>query len=183
VIWARDGRRLVTTNDENVPRVWRQVSRSTPVIMNGRARSVPQVGWANQASIQGHAGLIRAVAWSPDGRRIVTASEDRTACVWDTHSGKRAAELKGHAGAVLAAEWSPDGQRVVTASLDGTARIWDADSGRELTSLKHPGPVRSAAWSPDGLRIATACDDCKAYIWTSDPDADRKGAGIGASPR
>ncbi len=67
-----------------------------------------------------------AASFSPDGRRIVTASDDKTARVWDAESGKPVGEPMRHEGLVRAASFSPDGRRIVTASDDKTARVWDA---------------------------------------------------------
>ena len=67
-----------------------------------------------------------SAAFSPDGSRIVTASSDNTARIWDAASGKEIAVLRGHEASVDSAAFSPDGSRIVTASEDNTARIWDA---------------------------------------------------------
>ncbi|MHC5722455.1 MAG: WD40 repeat domain-containing protein, partial [Nostoc sp.] len=75
-----------------------------------------------------------SASFSPDGKRIVTASQDGTARVWDI-SGKQLAELQGHTGSVISASFSPDGKRIVTASIDKTARVWDI-SGKQLAELK-----------------------------------------------
>jgi dipeptidyl aminopeptidase/acylaminoacyl peptidase len=106
------------------------------------------------------------VAFSPDGRRIATASDDETARVWDAESGKPLAVLQGHAGDVVSVAFSPDGRRIATASADQTARLWDADSGKQLVVLEgHTDLVNSVAFSPDGRRIATASWDNTARLW------------------
>jgi WD40 repeat protein len=80
-------------------------------------------------SVVGRTGPVTSAAWSPDGQRILVASEDGTA--WITSAGGHGEPIvfRGHEGAVLAATWSPDGQRIVTASADKTARIWSVDGG------------------------------------------------------
>jgi len=68
---------------------------------------------------------VDSAAFSPDGSRIVTASWDKTARIWDAASAKEVAVLRGHENIVSSAAFSPDGSRIVTASEDETARIWD----------------------------------------------------------
>ena len=109
---------------------------------------------------------VSTAQFSPNGQRIVTASLDSTAHVWDVATGKELFTLVGHGDDVGSAFFSPDGQRIVTASLDGTARIWDAASGEELfASRGHEDGVASARFSPDGQRIVTASKDRTARIW------------------
>ncbi len=114
----------------------------------------------------GHAGAVSSAAWSPDGTRIVTASVDRTAQVWDAVTGQCLATLSGHTDSVYSAAWSPDGTRIVTASADGTGRVWDAATGQSQATLSgHTAYVTSAAWSPDGTRIVTVSGDKTARVW------------------
>jgi WD40 repeat protein len=72
-----------------------------------------------------HDDAVNSAAFSPDGSRIVTASDDNTARIWDAATATEIAVLRGHKGWVKSAAFSPDGSRVVTASRDRTARIWD----------------------------------------------------------
>jgi len=106
------------------------------------------------------------VAFSPDGTRIVTASWDKTARVWDALTGKPVTSPLEHQAAVSSAVFSPDGTRVVTASDDKTARVWDAATGKPLTKpFEHQATVRSASFSPDGMRVVTASWDKTARVW------------------
>ena len=77
--------------------------------------------------LKGHKDGVYAASFSTDGERILTASKDKTAWIWDAKTGKPVGEPLGHEGWVYAVSFSPDGQRIVTASADSTARIWDAE--------------------------------------------------------
>jgi WD40 repeat protein len=118
-----------------------------------------------------HDGAVRSVFFSPDGMRVVTASDDKTARIWDARTGASLSNLLGHEKAVNSAAFSPEGTRIVTASDDGTACIWDAKSGTKLHCLKDKdednGIVHDAVFSPDGKRVVAAYDDKKARIWNA----------------
>ena len=117
-------------------------------------------------TLKGHNRWISSVAFSPDGQRIVTGSEDQTAKVWDAASGKELLTLKGHSVGILSVAFSPDGQRIVTGSDDQTAKVWEAASGKELLTLKgHSDWIWSVAFSPDGQRIVTGSEDKTAKVW------------------
>ena len=73
------------------------------------------------------------MAWSPDGKRLATASWDKTAKVWDAASGQELLTLKGHTGMVISVAWSPDGKRLATASDDKTARCGMRPAGRRCS--------------------------------------------------
>jgi WD40 repeat protein len=117
-------------------------------------------------ALPGHRDRIFAAAFSPDGNRIVTASADKTARLWDSARGTSIAELSGHTGLVNTAAFSPDGNRIVTASADKTARLWDATTGAPIHALSgHGEAVNSAAFSADGRRVVTASLDSYALVW------------------
>ena len=112
-----------------------------------------------------HQGEVWGAAFSPDGTRVVTASHDKTARVWDVATGTPVTEPLVHQAEVETAAFSPDGTRVVTASADHTARIWNAATGKPLVRLEHHGPVSRAAFSSDGTRVVTTSSDETARVW------------------
>ncbi|MBY5904156.1 TIR domain-containing protein [Rhizobium leguminosarum] len=113
-----------------------------------------------------HSDVVASAVFSPDGKRVVTASFDSTAQVRDASTGTPIGRAMRHLGPVNVADFSPDGKRVVTASDDGTARLWDAASGTPMGgAMKHLGPVNFAAFSPDGRYIVTASEDGTAHQW------------------
>jgi WD40 repeat protein len=132
-------------------------------------------GSKTRAVLKGHTRAVLSASFSPDGRRILTASADGTARVWDAMSGKEIALLKAQE-ALKSALFSPDGRRIVTTSEDRTARVWNAESGKVITTWKADVDERSnwsdrkwfvAAFSPDGRRIWTASHDA-AWTWDAE---------------
>src|SRR5262249_19416299 len=96
--------------------------------------------------------------------RIVTASRDKSARLWDTASGKLIASFD-HPNGVYHAAFSPDGARILTASGDHSAKLWNAASGKLIASFEHQDTVPWAGFSPDGTRILTVSWDKSAKLW------------------
>ncbi|MGV9364265.1 nSTAND1 domain-containing NTPase [Amycolatopsis sp. NPDC003731] len=121
----------------------------------------------------GHPRDLEHVAWSPDGRRVATASYDQTVQVWEADTGTKLLTLEGHGDRVWGVAWSPDGTRLLTGSRDRTARVWDAHAGIGLLTLRgHQEGVWGVAWSPDGRRVATSSYDQVARVWDADTGAE-----------
>jgi len=137
--------------------------------------------------------MVFTANFSPDGTKIVTASYDSTARVWDVETGKELHTLKhvpGHSAGVNTAVFSPDGKKIVTAGSDGTegflrearvgtVRIWDVETGREIRRLEgYKGRAHTASFSPDGKKVIAAgwthddrgfpIDDNAVLIWDVD---------------
>ncbi|HID68657.1 MAG TPA: WD40 repeat domain-containing protein [Roseibacterium sp.] len=113
-------------------------------------------------------GSVTAVAFSPDGQRIVSGSEDGTLRLWDAQTGAPIGEpLRGHESFVASVAISPDGQRVVSGSWDNTLRLWDAQTGALIGEplRGHEGVVTSVAFSPDGQRIVSGSGDNTLRLW------------------
>ena len=105
----------------------------------------------NLSVLEGHTSRIEALALTPDGKRLVSASADATLRLWDLQSGRTLHTLEGHGAGVWSVAGTPDGTRAVSASFDATVRLWDLDSGSTLHVLKgHETEVYSVAVTPDG---------------------------------
>jgi WD40 repeat protein len=113
-----------------------------------------------RAVLAGHDDAVLDVGVSPDGRRVITGSSDRTARLWDAQTGRVAAVLRGHRNAVDGAVFSDDGRLALTWAQDGTARVWDASSGRLVRVLRDEtdpqGRLTDATFNADASLVATS---------------------------
>ncbi len=118
--------------------------------------------------LRGHNSGVTSVAFSPDGRRLVTGSSDTTARIWNADGLGAPLVLNGR-DEVKAAAFSLDGKKLVILYLDATIRIWNADgSGSPLVLKGHESAVTCATLSPDGKKLVTGSADGNARIWNTD---------------
>jgi WD40 repeat protein/DNA-binding SARP family transcriptional activator len=127
----------------------------------------------------------RGISWSPDGR-LVAASSEGTARVWDAETGTVQYRLRGHSGFILSVAWSPDSSRLVTGSSDGTAKVWEIGSrdGPERWSLsaqETKSGIVGVAFSPDGTRVmAGDASSSAVQVWDLGPTGDAEWANLPA---
>src|SRR5579871_3772914 len=109
---------------------------------------------------------VHAVAFSPDGARLVSAGIDGKIHFWRLGTGQEVRVFPGHTTEVYGLAFSPDGAQLASAGGDQIVRLWDCTSGRQMHTFKgHQGPVRCVAFSPDGKHLASASADQTIRIW------------------
>jgi WD40 repeat protein/serine/threonine protein kinase len=171
---ARDAARLAAA------RLHTEDPTTQLALLRDLEESVPLPDWAPEARAALHAGVasvvqvphtgpVRSIAFSPDGRRIVSSSQDKTIAVWNADGTGQPLILRGHTASVNGVAFSPDGRHIASASADKTVRVWDADgSGEPLIFAGHTRSVYGISYSPDGSRIASASRDKSVRIWHAD---------------
>jgi WD40 repeat protein len=176
--FSPDGGYLLSGAFDTLIKIWRLSDGLTQMSFGGVNLSVKSAGWGDNSrfvsggegglitvwdadgkrqllTLSGHSGEARQVAYSMDGKLIVSASADSAIKVWDARTGREIRTLEGHTGIVTAAVFSPASTRIASASNDGSLRIWDAGTGKTLFTLEHTDALNCAAYSPDGSFIVS----------------------------
>jgi WD40 repeat protein len=124
---------------------------------------------AETLTLKRHSSSIYSVISGPDGKRIVSGSDDNTLKIWDAQTGQEILTLKGHSNSVNSVGFSPDGKRIVSGSRDSTLCVWDAEIGQEMLTLEgHLDWVNSVSFSPDGKRIVSGSRDSTLKVWDAE---------------
>jgi WD40 repeat protein len=220
--FSPDSRRVVTSSWDNTARIWNIAGPRAEVKLVGHAgyvndavfspgdgRYVATAGRDNEAILwnaadgkllarfngeEGHHGPVTSVAFDATSQHLITASQDRTAKIWDVKTHKvlvtlggtvtlggkdiASAHVRPHTQAILRAEFSPDGTRVLTAGEDNRAILWDAATGEPILQLQgHTAAVTSVCFSIDGKRAITGSRDATAKLWELKEESGKTDAG------
>jgi WD40 repeat protein len=138
----------------------------TPARTGTGPHPLPSAQGPKPGTLQGHTAYVKCLAFSPDGKTLVSGSHDKTVRVWDVAAGKEVAVFTGHTNGVAAVAFSPDGRTVASASADGTVRVLDAATGSELERFQgHTGGVLDVAFFPDGKTLLSCGVDKTIRRW------------------
>jgi serine/threonine protein kinase/sugar lactone lactonase YvrE len=158
--------------DNNVPTAWQHLTATRLDFRGWEYHYLRTLFNSNQQTFLGHTGSVCSVCFSPDGKRLASASRDQTVKVWDAQTGREILTLEGHTSWVESVCFSPDGKRLASASGDETVKVWDAQTGQEVLTLQgHSRSVSSVCFSPDGKRLASG-EDKTVKVWDAQTGQD-----------
>ncbi len=128
-----------------------------------------------EALLKGHSNAVEGLAFSPDGKKLISGSANFDAIIWDVAQGTLLHRLKGHRGEIYAVGFTPDGQRAVTGSYDNTLRLWSVADGaliKEMTG--HRDKASALAVSPKDGSIASGDKSGEIRLWDGETGALKK---------
>jgi WD40 repeat protein len=156
VAFSPSGKLLLTGGDDGTARVW-EAATGKPVS--------PPLLHSVLLPPNSRRGPVHAVAFSPDGTKVLTGSDDGTARLWNVATGKQIGPPLRHRGGVRAVAFSPDGKTVVTGTWTNEAGLWETSTGKLIWLCWHRGAVTAVAFSPGGKLVLTGGADGTARLW------------------
>jgi WD40 repeat protein len=131
--------------------------------------------------LEGHGAIVRAVAFLPDGKRVLSAGDDGSLRLWDVQLGRQIRSFAGHRGPVISLALSAAGDRAISGGRDQTLRVWNVTLGTGVQVL-HPrgGAVLKVALAPDGRRALSRTEGGTVQLWDLDRGVELRGFEVAA---
>jgi WD40 repeat protein len=192
ICWNRDGRRIVSGSAGGAIRVWDAESGKTVLVIETGLENVWAVIYSPDTTMiatggnsdeehlkiwdaktgklvanpKGHTYQVDCLAWTADGKTLISGSDDHSIRTWNTTTWQQIAVWTGHTSSVYGIAISPNGRILASSSLDNTARLWNLENGQPIGSpLQHTDAVECPSFSTDGKQLATGCWDNNVYTW------------------
>jgi WD40 repeat protein len=160
--FSPDGRRLLSGSNDHTGCLWDTQTGRAVAPLKGFSTLKKGASFRVYNEVR----QVEAVAFSPEGRRILAGYWNGTAALWDAAADRPPQVLRRHEGAVCAVAFSPDGKRFLTGSLDKTAILWDSATAQPLRVLKgHSDSIHAAVFGRDGRHVLTGATDGTAVLW------------------
>jgi len=197
VCWNRDGGRILSGSYDGTAMVWDAESGNTILAIKTGHRVVYSAIYspdetmiasggrseengfikiwdANTGKLiakpEGHTWSVNCLAWTADGKTLISGSNDSSIRTWNTTTWQQINVLTEHTSVVTAIALSPNGRILASVSWDGTARLWNLENSQPIgTPLQHPSYVDCVSFSMDGKLLANGCYDGNAYAWDIAP--------------
>ncbi|KIM36380.1 hypothetical protein M413DRAFT_292432 [Hebeloma cylindrosporum] len=192
VVFSPDGSQIISGSDDKTIPIWNTTTDEVEAELQGHTNWVTFVAFSQDGSRVASASgstvliwntttgevetklrsalthLVGCFAFSPDGSRLVSGSDDKMARIWNTTTGELQAGLRGHIKSVTVIAFSQDGSRIASGSDDWTVRIWNAATGQEqVIIVGHTDSVWSVAFSQDGSKVVSGSNDYTVRIWNA----------------
>lgn len=170
-IWlCQNCAKLVDNDEEHFPvsllHAWKRRAEEYALIRLKAAGEIGQSPLATlERTLKGHTNYVWDVIVSPDGRRALSASNDKTIKMWDLATGSLLATFSGHASFVCSVSIAPDGIRLAAGAFDGSIKVWNIHSGDVIAKLYHGSPDAKVAWSPTGEALTSGGADGVLRVW------------------
>nr|WP_317891623.1 WD40 repeat domain-containing protein [Tolypothrix sp. PCC 7601] len=162
VAFSPDGQKLASGSNDNTIKLWDVSTGKVIQTLPHLQEATPTASYIDS----GHQDSVTSIAFSSDGQKLASGSEDKTIKLWDMTTGKLLQTFNGHSGLIKTIALSNDGEKLASGNDDKTIKLWDVSTGKLLQTFSgHSDVVNSVAFSSDGEKLASGSKDKTIKLW------------------